>query len=48
MCCDIRQLNIQLGAKMGIETYRYQKFVVVALTLVKMFDFFTFHVLIYQ
>ena len=32
---------------MGIETYMYQKFVVLALTL-KMFEFFTFHeVLIY-
>ena len=27
---------------MGIEIYRYQKFVVLALTLVKFFDFFTF------
>ena len=33
---------------MGIETYKYQKFVVIALTLVKFFDFLTFHgVLIY-
>ena len=28
---------------MGIETYRYQKFVVLQLTLVKNFDFLTFH-----
>ena len=27
---------------MGIEIYRYQKFIVLALTLVKIFDFFTF------
>ena len=33
---------------MGIETYKYQKFVVLALTLVQIFDFLTFHeVLIY-
>ena len=37
--CAIYRLNIQLGAKMGIETFCYQKFVVLALTLVKMFDF---------
>ena len=34
---------------MGIETYRYQKFVVLALTWVNFFDFLTFHeVLIYK
>ena len=34
---------------MGIETYKYQKFVVLALTLVKIFDFLAFHeVLIYK
>ena len=33
---------------MGIEIYRYQKFVVLALTLVKIFGFLTFReVLIY-
>ena len=37
--CAIYQLNIQLGAKMGIEIYRYQKFVVLALTLVKLLTF---------
>ena len=37
-----------VGSKMGIETCRYQKFVVLALALVKMFDFLKFHeVLIY-
>ena len=30
--CAIYQLNIQFGAKMEIEIYRYQKFVVLALT----------------
>ena len=46
--CAIYRLNIQLGAKMGIEIYRYQKFVVLALTLVKIFGFLTFReVLIY-
>ena len=40
--------KIQLGAKMGIEIYRYLKFIVLALTLVNIFDFLTFHeVLIY-
>ena len=39
--CAIYRLNIQLGAKMGIETLRYQKFVVLALTLVKIY-FLTF------
>ena len=34
---------------MEIEIYRYQKFVVLALTWVKIFDFLTFHeVLIYS
>ena len=33
---------------MGIEIYRYQKFVVLALTLVKFFDFLTFQVLSYK
>ena len=49
-CTDyvIYRLKIQLGAKMGIEICRYQKFIVLALTLVKIFDFLTFHeVLIY-
>ena len=33
---------------MGVEICRYQKFIVLALTLVKFFDFLTFHeVLIY-
>ena len=46
--CVIYRLNIQLGAKLGIEIHRYQKFIVLALTLVKIFDFLTFHeVLIY-
>ena len=46
--CAIYQLNIQFGANMGIEICRDQKFVVLALTLVKFFDFLTFHeVLIY-
>ena len=38
--CAIYRLNIQLEPKMGIETYRYQKFVVLALTLEKIFSFF--------
>ena len=43
------QRNILLWAKMGIETYRYQMFVVLALTLVKIFEFSTFHeALIYK
>ena len=49
-CTDsaIYLLKIQLRAKMGIEICRYQKFIVLALTLVKIFDFLTFHeVLIY-
>ena len=46
--CAISQLKNQLGAKMGIEIHRYQKFVVLALTWVKFFNFLTFHeVLIY-
>ena len=37
-----------VGTKMGIEICRDQKFIVLALTLVKIFDFLTFHeVLIY-
>ena len=35
--CAIYRLNIQLEPKMGIETCRYQKFVVLALTLEKIF-----------
>ena len=31
--CVIYRLNIQLGAKMGIETHRYQKIIVLALIL---------------
>ena len=38
--CTIYRLNIQLGPKMGIETCRYQKFVVLALTWVNFFKFF--------
>ena len=38
--CAIYRLNIQFGAKMGIEIYSYQKFVVLALTWVDFFDFF--------
>ena len=46
--CTIYRPNILLGAKMRIETYRYQKFVVLALTLAKIFNLLTFHeVLIY-
>ena len=41
--CAIYRLNIQLGAKIGIDIYRYHKFVVLAITSVKMFDFFRFH-----
>ena len=33
------EINIQLGAKMVIEIYRYQKFVVLALTWVKFLFF---------
>ena len=35
--CAIYRLKNQLGAKMGIEIHRYQKFIVLALTLVKIF-----------
>ena len=46
--CAIYRLKNQLGTKMGIEICREQKFIVLALTLVKIFDFLTFHeVLIY-
>ena len=38
--CAIYRQKIQLGAKMGIEIYRYEKFIVLALTLVKLFDVF--------
>ena len=38
--CAIYRLNIQFGAKMGIEIYRYQKFVVLASTWVEFFYFF--------
>ena len=38
--CAIYRLNIQFGAKMEIEIYRYQKFVVLALTWVEFFYFF--------
>ena len=44
--CAIYRPIIQLEAKMGIETCSYQKFVVFALTLVKMFDVLTFHVVL--
>ena len=36
------RLNIQLGAKVEIETCRSQKFVVLALTLEKSFNFLAF------
>ena len=46
--CAIYRLKNQLGTKMRIEICRDQKFIVIALTLVKTFDFLTFHeVLIY-
>ena len=46
--CAIYRLKNQLGTKMGIEICRDQKFIVLALTLVKIFDFLTLHeVLIY-
>ena len=35
----IYRLNTQFGAKMEIEIYRYQKFVVLALTWVEFFCF---------
>ena len=41
--CDIYRLKNQLGTKMGIEICRDQKFIVLALTLEKIFDFLTFH-----
>ena len=37
--CAIYRLNILLEAKAGIEKYRYQKFVVLALTWVNIFIF---------
>ena len=37
--CAIYRLNTQFGAKMEIEIYRYQKFVVLALTWVEFFYF---------
>ena len=40
--CDIYLQNIQLGANMRTEIYRYQKFVVLALPLVKIFDSLVF------
>ena len=44
--CAIYRLKNQLGTMMGI--CRDQKFIVLALTFVKIFDFLTFHeVLIY-
>ena len=45
----VNRLNIQLGAKMGTEIYRYQRVVVLALlTLVEIFIILGFHeVLIY-
>ena len=39
--CAIYQLNIQLGAKIEIEIYRYQKFVLLAFTLEKYIIFFS-------
>ena len=41
--CSVYRPNIQFGAKMGIEICMYQKFIVLALTLDKIFDFLTFH-----
>ena len=37
--CAIYRLKNQLGTKMGIEICRDQKFIVLSLTLVKIFDF---------
>ena len=34
----IYRLTIQLGSKMGIEIYMYKKFVLLELTLVRIFD----------
>ena len=46
--CVNNRLKNQLGTKKGIEICRDEKFIVLALTLVKIFDFLTFHeVLIY-
>ena len=38
--CAIYQMNIQLGAKIEIEIYRYQKFVLLAFTWEKIVKFF--------
>ena len=44
----VNRLNIKLGAKMGVEIYRYKKIVVLALTLVEIFIILGFQeVLIY-
>ena len=46
--CAIYRLNTQFGAKMEIEIYRYQKFVVLALIWEEFYISKTFHeVLIY-
>ena len=46
--CAVYRLKNQLGTKMGIEICRDQKFIVLAFTVEKIFDFLTFHgVLIY-
>ena len=46
--CNIYRQNIQVGVNMGTEIYRYQKFIVFALPLVKIFDFwYSKKVLIY-
>ena len=39
----VNRLNIQLGAKMGVEIYRYQGVVLLALTLVEIFIILGFH-----
>ena len=39
----VNRLNIQLGAKMGIEIYKYQRVVVLVLTLVEIFIILGFH-----
>ena len=43
--CAIYQMNIQLGAKIEIEIYRYQKFVLLGFTAEKFFILYilTFH-----
>ena len=41
--CAIHRLKIQLGAKIVIEICWYQQIIVLALTLVKIFDVLTFH-----